>query len=1186
EKNEPVLLDDIQSPLLSPEIGFQDVDQGFPKKNPKRTQTISEDIFGALEKPGSASRASLYKMFSDDEDLPGFVDIMKGRRTFTARELIRKIEDDTGRDLTFGPRDSDEQTNFEGFVNGVNGFLLDIGTSPETYVGFGPQAVAFKTIGKLIQKAGKNPKFARKFFLTLARKAGPKEVVKKKALRHMAEGLTKTQATRAAVGGTIGGLTIDEGDTVFDAFQSIVTGGAAGAFLLPSLRMAGKGLSSTATTGLDGAAEVMLKDSLKRIRGSKAAAELVEKGVIKKTDDLKLSTLFTQSNKARKKSKEIGRLFMEKKELAEREIVGDWIRAGVPKNKIQENLLLFEKFKAGKLSGSTEIRNRILKHFRETRPFRGKNAEVTAIEAGLETKLASQITNKMMNLKTFGRASSRPSIARARVNPSSTGRNANVLSRGELKALKGVKDNTLRSLINADAIKKGAKSKDILDNPLMESALRRHVAMNRDLVANATRRYKGSGREELIFAPLDFHMTDLKTVGDDALKFSESAIKEGARLRKGDAVEYAADEVTRQLSKDIGANKYAAMLLSKNQLVGRRGMVDIYSAINNASLRKGVAEGNGIEISKSLFKWFGTATNLVKTNQLLYNTSWLKGNYIEGVTKAYMAAGSRAALDAAIQLPVGLAKAALKKMKVIKQTDDMKSLSSLDSSALVDDMLKAQSMKTRLNTIIPYGLDFPVALAKLGVIENSQAANFVKRMVDDDLLIAKFKEDPSTLLKGSKIKGVTLESTKDGLNAIQKYSDFMWSGPVARLARATEDSMRMITYKHVLQSLKHKFPGFDKVLNSNLIRGKHSRILALTDEHAMKGIKRTLSKEEFDFMLRRAVNKEVESGGPLSMSKYNKVKKTVTNRFNSINNAGAEARMERLRPVLRARELMEEAANKTNNAFFSYDEVSAAEEFIAKKIFPYWTYATRSVDYWADKFFTPEGIRRISLSAKVPANLGRPLDEDERRALPDYMRKQLPRVSADGSSLRSLPQFPLLDTINKFDSMNSVLKQLSPLIQVPASILSDTDFLRERKLTPNEERQPVVKISPSKETLITPDSILAKMNIFENKMKDGYVTNSARSKQALTFSRGLLSMGFLDQMAKAVEQTKKDPNFQGVPRLDAATFAKKLFKETLSPVKEREVERRGRIMKRSKAAKKKKAKFDADSRREILKGTK
>ena len=105
----------------------------------------------------------------------------------------------------------------------------------------------------------------------------------------------------------------------------------------------------------------------------------------------------------------------------------------------------------------------------------------------------------------------------------------------------------------------------------------------------------------------------------------------------------------------------------------------------------------------------------------------------------------------------------------------------------------------------------------------------------------------------------------------------------------------------------------------------------------------------------------------------------------------------------------DEATRITNSTFFDYGNISAFEDKVMKRLFPYWTYFSRNLAQWPD-LIAKNPSRFVNLN-KTILNLGRKPTDRERRGIPEYLLKTGTRVGSDGK-LINIPNISLHDAIS------------------------------------------------------------------------------------------------------------------------------------------------------------------------------
>lgn len=202
-----------------------------------------------------------------------------------------------------------------------------------------------------------------------------------------------------------------------------------------------------------------------------------------------------------------------------------------------------------------------------------------------------------------------------------------------------------------------------------------------------------------------------------------------------------------------------------------------------------------------------------------------------------------------------------------------------------------------------------------------------------------------------------------------------------------------------------------------------------------------------------------------------------------------------------------EASRITNEAFFDYGNVNAFEQSFMKRIFPFYTFFSRNMDYWGKQLAeNPDKVGRMLSLYKA---LGREPTDRERALTPDYMLDQAVRITPDGRRVAA-PSISFLDAINGINLKTTTLEKLHPTINLARTLLTGTTSIGQ-KVYPSESRTGEVKLSPQ-------DTLLGVMSPTVHRDLHGNLVNTSDVFGAVNeIKKALLPTGLIDTAAKIVD---------------------------------------------------------------------
>lgn len=225
------------------------------------------------------------------------------------------------------------------------------------------------------------------------------------------------------------------------------------------------------------------------------------------------------------------------------------------------------------------------------------------------------------------------------------------------------------------------------------------------------------------------------------------------------------------------------------------------------------------------------------------------------------------------------------------------------------------------------------------------------------------------------------------------------------------------------------------------------------------------------------------------------------------------------------------ASDITGKIFFNYKNVSAFEQKVMKRVFPYWTFFSRNVPFWLEKAGEHPGA--ASAIMDIVKSTGAPLDDQDRTTIPDYMLKTLPRKLGDNKFV-SVPNISVFDASNQLEDSSDTMAKVHPLLKLVNDFASGTDQYGAPLLPSNTSKGE--KKATGTATKFEPFTNSLKRDN-NDKLK---VTNDA-TQIALQIQQALLPTGLIDTAANMISDK----------RLGKKDYTESFF--NLGPVKTKEV---------------------------------
>ena len=206
------------------------------------------------------------------------------------------------------------------------------------------------------------------------------------------------------------------------------------------------------------------------------------------------------------------------------------------------------------------------------------------------------------------------------------------------------------------------------------------------------------------------------------------------------------------------------------------------------------------------------------------------------------------------------------------------------------------------------------------------------------------------------------------------------------------------------------------------------------------------------------------------------------------------------------------ASEITNETFFDYGNVTAFEQEVMKRIFPYWTFFSRNIPYWLEAVGNDPA--RVANVLNIYKALGDEPTDKERNVIPDYLLQRGGRVT-EGGAIVTAPSLSMVDALNALDWRRSALDKFHPVINTAANLVTKKTNLGSA-LYPSEAKSGKVKVMGSGDLLaeIVPSAT------FRDQYGDRQTASDLFS--VISMLKGnLLPTPALDTAARIVEGVRK-----------------------------------------------------------------
>lgn len=434
-------------------------------------------------------------------------------------------------------------------------------------------------------------------------------------------------------------------------------------------------------------------------------------------------------------------------------------------------------------------------------------------------------------------------------------------------------------------------------------------------------------------------------------------------------------------------------------------------------------------------------------------------------------------------------------LNAIGKATNIKALQNVGNSKLYDKMLNAFNPAESVKKI-QYKDDWLNLARDVGVIDSDKFQDFYSLTKRGDAIVDLVYDATTKDKLAKKMAEASFVPDK-----VRDMQEFMWD-TVGRLGSANENTARYITFEEVVKSKLKDLPNA---------------------RHALSRIEKSKDKTLSSVMAR-------EFKGT-AKTKYQKGLREL-------------------------QQVFKESAGIVNDTFFDYSDVTFFEQQVMKRIFPYWTFVSRNMKYWVDKFADPEMAGKMAKIESITSAVGETPSDEEREEIPKYLLEKGARVRGD--QVLTMPSLSIIDAAEKtpipFIQAGRALEKLGEgLAPVPKELsqqLLNKDFFTGGALAPTED-DPKKRVFESAFTLL-PDSTLENLGVYRDEEGKIY-TNNPIMARLISFQRNILpAPSVLDQAARAtLEAQYRD---QDVPSAIGKQISP--VKSRLLTAKERQREKR------------------------------
>lgn len=676
-----------------------------------------EKILYGLDKPDAIARAAIGSLLGD-KDTPSSQKILKGT-DYSARDLIDQVERRTGLDLYAGDKGDKDPALVDSTINTLAELAAYIGISPT---------------GGLLSAAGKAGKAA----------AGLRGIGEATALQKA--------AGRAAVGGAIGALS---GDSAGEAATNALIGAGVVGAGAPILKGAGKLVGKGGDAFVDAMSRGLNKEAYEGTElGLTEATGILRKNELKRqaiareiraTDDvLGLTGLDKETSE--------GVMDFMKSSFSEQNKFRNKLEADILKSRVGAKAIQvpdgFDMYQANR-SGKQKLGDRYIVD-RAT----GRTMAVDASGAASEVKAMPKSVSKVDDINGAEALDIGARDAKGNMIGGEIDRNT-------LNDLTTKSNTYMGTLVNEQLARIG--------DPKLSAGVKSFVDRNKKIMADYNKslraRYDKAGKEFIDTIPMDFHIMEILPDHLKKTATNYDNLRTGfVRRTSSEPIQTGGLNLQELLKAESEA--FPSHYMTKQEKEAKR-------LINNIKYLK--AKESGAEGVKQFLGAYDGFTGFLKKQHLTFSHSWVINNFMDNLTKAYLAGGAGNLFDTL----VSQGKAVFR-----NSTDNM-----------VKDLLKITDPNGSFKTSINFSDELmPVALKHGAINEGFFAESFGKGQISKEALMAKVGSDRAAEI-------ISEAANAGGIKkAYDKYSDFL-SNTVGRTGQLVEGASRGTLFKHSVRNL-------------------------------------------------------------------------------------------------------------------------------------------------------------------------------------------------------------------------------------------------------------------------------------------------------------------------------------------------------------------------------------------------
>lgn len=578
-----------------------------------------------------------------------------------------------------------------------------------------------------------------------------------KYLKHLSPAKRKL-AERAITGATLGYLSSNEDDSLIDTMGKVATGAAVG-------RYGGKVLQNIGTKTAEVGEKYVLDPIIENFN-EKAFQELRGIGI---------TTKFSEAARIAKKSEKKARGRVRRFYNATKQVEGDLIKnlknAGASDEQIREALSKYDTILGQGFGSQIRFRNAfksVVKNLQENIPegISESQAGLRKIMAddGLDDLYLSVVEDAKDVVKSAGK---------------------NVIDDRSA----GMLGTSVANDIYNNHVIKLAQDGEFGDE--ISDAVFSHINKNEQLVKefnSFAKKTLNKGDDDFRFIPIGLHTTDLRNLDkviDEDVAMAASRV--GARQRLGDLVETTAEGITREQAREVGAERFARLFLTRRELDAKRVLMEVGKSSRDA---KGALP--------ALFRGYDELLKLTKTVHLTTGANWVVNNFSDNILRSYIAAGPKAA-SRTLGENVGVG------LWSVGNIATSGALKKLDKDSLYSKMFDVFDPHKNVKRL-DYDDDWMNAAAHVGVIESDKFQDFYDQAKRGEALLNVTKN-----ASAQKEMMEYLAQRGPLLNNIDEMQKFFWD-KVGRIGSANENTARYITFQEVFKTMDEIYPLADKAI--------------------------------------------------------------------------------------------------------------------------------------------------------------------------------------------------------------------------------------------------------------------------------------------------------------------------------------------------------------------------------------